>query len=240
MQADGPRGWGAPLHARVLDDTAVAAATTVLDLGCGTGEFAAAAVDRGAVLTGIDHDPAAVAEAARAVPGATFALGDAHDLPPGSFDVVVAVQVLMHVANPLVLLRAAAARGVLVSVTTWGREDECDVRAFGEAMAPWLPPRRPSGGPQPVTEPDRLLQLADMAGLRDPVVAEVVCPFRYPDEEALLAPLFGTGIGRHAINRGGPVAVRAAVLGRCAEFAQPDGSYVLGNRFRVLTARSRP
>lgn len=240
MSADGPRGWGAPLHARVLDDTAVAAGTTVLDLGCGTGEFAAAAVARGAALTGLDRDPAAVAEAAATVPGAAFTVGDAHDPPPGSFDVVVAVQVLMHAANPLVLLRAAAARGVLVSVTTWCREEECDVRVFGEALAPWLAPRRTPPGPAPVTEPDRLLKLVDMAGLTEPRTSEVVCPFGYPDADALVGPLFDTGMGRHAINRGGPGAVRAAVLQRCAEFARPDGSYVLENRFRVLTARGRP
>ncbi len=111
------------------------------------------------------------------------------------------------------------------------------MRAFGEALSPWLPPRPPRTGPPPVTEPDRLRQLAGMAGLADPVVGEVVCPFRYPDEDALLAPLFDTGIGRHAINRGGPVAVRTAVLERCAEFRRPDGSYLLLNRFRVLTAR---
>ncbi|MGI5126646.1 class I SAM-dependent methyltransferase [Pseudonocardia sp. CA-107938] len=230
MPSDGPRGWGAPLHARVLDDTRVGPGTTLLDLGCGTGEFAAAAVARGAVLTGIDHDPAAVAEAAATVPAATFAVGDVHVPPPGPFDVVVAVQVLMHVADPPALLRAAATRGVLVSVTTWGREEDCDVRAFGEALAPWLPPRRPA-------PPDRLVDLAVTAGLAGPVLAEVVCPFHYPDEDALLAPLFETGMGRHAINRAGPVAVREAVLARCAEFAQPDGSYVLENRFRVLTAR---
>jgi SAM-dependent methyltransferase len=217
----------------VLDETAVGAGTTVLDLGCGTGEFAAAAVARGAVLIGIDQDPAAVAEAAAAVPDAQFSVGDVHDPPPGPFDVVVAVQVLMHATNPLVLLRAAAARGVVVSVTTWGREDECDVRAFGEAIAQWLPRRRgPAGG-----GPDRLVQLAGVAGLVDPVVGEVVCPFTYPDEDALFAPLFDTAIGRQAINRVGPDAVRAAVLERCAEFAQPDGSYVLQNRFRVLTAQ---
>ena len=209
----------------------------MLDLGCGTGEFAAAAFARGAVLTGIDQDPGAVAEAAATVPGATFTVGDAHDPPAGPFDVVVAVQLLMHVANPLVLLRAAGAAGILVSVTTWAGEDECDVRAFGEALSPWLPPRPPRTGPPPVTEPDRLWQLAGMAGLADPVVGEVVCPFRYPDEDALLAPLFGTGIGRHAINRGGPDAVRRAVVERCAEFRRPDGSYLLLNRFRVLTAR---
>ncbi|SHK79104.1 Methyltransferase domain-containing protein [Pseudonocardia thermophila] len=237
MPTDGPRGWGAPLHARVLDDARVGPGTTVLDLGCGTGEFAAAAVARGAVLTGIDRDPAAVATAAATVPSATFAVGDVHDPPPGRFDVVAAVQVLIHAANPLVVLRAAAARGVLVSVTTWGTEAECDVRAFGEALAPWLQPRRPPAGPPPVTDPDRLLQLARLAGLGEPVLAEVVCPFHYQDADALVAPLFETGIGRHAINRAGPGAVREAVLQRCAEFAQPDGSYVLHNRFRVLTGR---
>lgn len=237
MQADGPQGWGAPLYARVLDVAGVGAGMTVLDLGCGPGEFAAAAVARGAVLTGIDTDPGAVAAAAARVPSATFAVGDAHDPPPGPFAVVAAVQLLAHIANPLVVLRSAAAVGHLVTVTTWGREEECDVRAFGEALSPWLPPRSTPPGPAPVTDPDRLRQLADMAGLADPVLDEVVCPFAYPDEDELLAPLFQTGIGRHAINRGGPQAIRTAVLDRMAEYRQRDGSYVLLNRFRVLAAR---
>ena len=77
----------------------------------------------------------------RCRPG-TFRVGDAHDPPAGPFDVVAAVQLLAHVANPLVVLRGRAPGSARVAVTVWGREQECDVRAFGEALAPWLPPRR--------------------------------------------------------------------------------------------------
>jgi 2-polyprenyl-3-methyl-5-hydroxy-6-metoxy-1,4-benzoquinol methylase len=57
----GPRGWGAPLYARVLDAAGVGAGVRVLDLGCGAGEFARLAVERGARVTGVDADRSAVA-----------------------------------------------------------------------------------------------------------------------------------------------------------------------------------
>jgi SAM-dependent methyltransferase len=233
---EGPDGWGRPLHVRVLDAAGVRAGTTVLDLGCGPGLFARAAADRGARVTGIDVDGSVVAAASAAVPEGDFRVGDAHEPPSGPFDVVAAVQLLSHVANPLAVLRAAAAVGDTVAVTVWGREEECDVRAFGEALAPWLPPRRPPPGPPPLTEPDRLRQLIAMAGLEVVSLDEVVCPFTYADEDELVAPLMGTGMGRHAVNRGGPGAVRAAVLKRLERNRTPQGSYVLGNLFRVLVA----
>jgi ribosomal protein L11 methylase PrmA len=75
---EGPAGWAEPLHARVLDAAGIGPGTRVLDLGCGTGAFAAAAVARGARVRGIDSDPGAVARARTAVPEAAFAVGDAH------------------------------------------------------------------------------------------------------------------------------------------------------------------
>jgi SAM-dependent methyltransferase len=229
----GPRGWGAPLYARVLDVAGVGAGVRVLDLGCGAGEFARLAAERGALVTGVDADRGAVAAAAAAVPAGTFLVGDAHDPPPGPFDVVAAVQLLAHVANPVAVLRAAARVGSTVAVTVWGREQECDVRAFGEALAPWLPPRRSAGGPPPITEPARLRKLVELAGLRIASLDEVGCPFDYPDEDALFAPLLDTGIGRAAMNRAGPAAVRAAVLERLAGNRTPTGGYRLHNLFRV-------
>ena len=80
--AEGPRGWGAPLHARVLDAAGVAPGTRVLDLGCGWGSSPGRAAERGARVTGLDADPAAVAAAAAAVPAGSFLVGDAHDPPP--------------------------------------------------------------------------------------------------------------------------------------------------------------
>ncbi|QJY45681.1 methyltransferase domain-containing protein [Pseudonocardia broussonetiae] len=237
--SEGPRGWAAPLYARVLDATGVAAGTRVLDLGSGGGGFAAAAVARGAVVHGIDTDPSAVAVASGEVPDAVFAVGDAHDLGSlGPFDVAAAVQLLAHVVNPVLVLREAARVAPVVAVTVWGREEECDVRAFGEALAPWVGSRRAPDGPPPITEPARLRALVELAGLTVTSFDEVVCPFDYPDDDELVGPLFGTGIGRHAVNRGGPVAVRDAVLERFERHRTPGGGYRLENVFRVLTATS--
>jgi SAM-dependent methyltransferase len=231
---EGPRGWAAPLYAAVLDATGVGAGTRVLDVGCGGGGFARAAVARGAHVHGVDGDPSAVDLAAREVPEATFAVGDATELGEvGPVDVVGLVQLVAHLRDPQRALREAArvAPDGIVAVTVWGREQDCDVRAFGEALAPWLGPRR-----APEDGPDLLADLVVGSGLAVASSTQVVCAFRYPDDDAVLGPLFDSGLGRHAINAAGPVAVRDAVLARLERHRDGEG-YVLNNTFRVLTAR---
>lgn len=236
MSGDGPDGWGAPLHVRVLELAGVGPGTTLLDLGCGPGLFARAAVVRGALVTGIDVNPQVVAAAARSVPEATFRVGDAQEPPSGPFDVVAGVQLLQHVADPQAVLRAAGAIGGAVVVSVWGREEECDVGVFGATLARWLPLRPTPPGPPTITDPARLRELVGLAGLDVVEMAEVGCPFTYADEDELVGPLFATGLGRAAMNRAGPGAVRAAVLASLEHRRQPDGSYVLSNLFRVLHA----
>jgi SAM-dependent methyltransferase len=231
---EGPRGWGAPLHAAVLDATGVGADTSLLDVGCGAGLFARAAADRGAWVTGIDTDPMAVARAAAEVPAGSFLVGDAVDPPPGPFDVVAAVQLLMHVPDPAAVLAAAARRGHVVAATVWGRQHECDIRVFGEALAPWLGPRPPDS---PVTEPHRLRALAGRAGLVVERLDELVSPFDYADEDELLGPLFESALGQAVGRRAGPVALRDAVLTALEPYRTDVGGYRLQNLFRVLVAR---
>jgi len=231
VEGEGPRGWGAPLHAAVLEATAVGPATTLLDLGCGTGLFARAAIDRGARVTGIDLDPAAVARATAEVPGGVFAVGNAQEPPSGPFDVV---QLLMHVPDPVAVLVAAARVGSVVAATVWGQEEECDVRVLGEALAPWLGQRPPSGAP--ITEPTRLRAVAEQAGLAVDRVDRVVCRFDYADDEELLGSVFDSALGRAAGRRAGPVAVREAVLERLEPYRTAPGGYRLENVFRVLVA----
>lgn len=234
MTDAGPRGWGVPLHAAVLDATGVGPGTTVLDLGCGAGLFARAAADRGARVSGIDVDPEAVRLAAAEVPEGSFTVAAAEEPPPGRFDVVTAVQLLMHVPDPIRVLAAARRAGDVVAVTVWGREEECDVRAFGEALAPWLGPR-PAGVPE-IAEPDRLLAAARRAGLAVDRLEEVVCPFDYADEDELLGPLLDSGVGRAVARRAGPGALRSAVLDRLEPYRTAAGGYRLQNLFRVLVA----
>jgi SAM-dependent methyltransferase len=243
---DGPAGWGAPLHAHALDAADVGPQTSVLDLGCGTGELAAAAAARGARVVGVDLDPAAVKLAADAVPSGAFRVGDAHDLGAvdalgGPFSVVAAMQLLTQVANPLRVLREAArvavAGGTLVA-SVWGRESECEVRVFGEALAPWLPPRRPPSGPPSLTDPEHLRKVAWLAGLAVAGIDEVVCAFDYPDDEAVLGPLLESGLGRAAVARAGRAAASSAVLERLAAHRTPGGGYRLRNLFRVLVAHT--
>src|SRR3954447_16152371 len=234
VSAEGPRGWGAPLHAAVLDATAVGPGTRLLDLGCGNGVFARAATDRGALVTGVDTDLVAVRLAAAEVPEGTFAVGTAEDPPPGRFDVVAAVQLLMHVADPVAVLAATRRAGAVVAATVWGREEECDLRLFGEALAPWRGPRPPAD--HPVSDPVRLRAIAERAGLVIVRLEEVTCPFEYDDADELLGPLFGSGLGRAVGRRVGPVALREAVLQRFAPYRTRDGGYRLSNLFRMLVA----
>jgi SAM-dependent methyltransferase len=232
--SEGPRGWGAPLHAAVLDATGVGRGTTLLDLGCGSGLFARAAADRGARVTGVDPDPRAVAQAAAEVPEGSFAVGTAEQPPAGPFDVVAAVQLLMHVIDPVAVLAAAGRAGAVVAATVWGREEECDVRVFGEAVAPWLGARPPGG--HPVTDPRVLRRTAERAGLAVDRLDEVVCPFDYADEDVVLGPLFDSALGRAAGRRAGPIALRDAVLQRLEPYRTAAGGYRLHNLFHLLVA----
>ena len=233
---EGPRGWGAPLYAAVLDAVEAGPDTALLDLGCGTGLFARAAADRGVRVTGIDADPAAAVLAAAEVPEGTFSVADALDPPPGPFDVVTAVQLLPHVPDPVAVLIAAGRVGAVVAATVWGRPDECDVRLFGEALAPLLGTGTLATS-APLGDPEQLRGLAGRAGLRVERLEEVVCPFDYADEDALMEPLFASGLGRAAARRAGPGAVRTAVLERLVPYRTATGGYRLHNLFRFVVGR---
>jgi ribosomal protein L11 methyltransferase len=110
----------------------------LLDYGCGSGILAIAAAKLGAVeVTGIDVDPQALAtsreNATRNAVEARFLLPD--DLPPGTFDIVVA----NILSNPLILLAPALAGRVRVG----GRIALAGVLATQEdsvacAYAPWF------------------------------------------------------------------------------------------------------
>jgi len=103
-----------PMGAELVRRARIRAGEHVLDVGCGRGAVlvpAAAAAGPDGRVTGIDLAPAMVELTARALaelPTVTVSVGDAQqpDLPPGSFDVVTAGQVLFFLPDPPAALRA--------------------------------------------------------------------------------------------------------------------------------------
>jgi ubiquinone/menaquinone biosynthesis C-methylase UbiE len=94
----------------------------VLDVGCGTGQLAAALVERGARVWGVDPTPEMLALARRAAPRAGFKQGSAEALPfkDDWFERVV-FRLVLHLADPAHAFaeaqRVLAPGGRVVAVT---------------------------------------------------------------------------------------------------------------------------
>ncbi len=114
----------------LLDAGGVKAGRKVLDVATGPGYVAAAAVQRGAVATGIDFAAAAVAVAREQYPDIEFKTGSAEklDFSDYQFDVVLMNFGLLHLARPEQAL--AEAQRVLrpggrIAFTVWGDPQMC-------------------------------------------------------------------------------------------------------------------
>lgn len=86
----------------LLDAAGVKAGIALLDIACGPGYLAGAAVERGATAVGIDFAPSMVSEARKNFPRAEFRHGDAEALEfeSRSFDAVVCGFGLGHLPDP--------------------------------------------------------------------------------------------------------------------------------------------
>ncbi len=85
----------------LLDAAGVRRGDRVLDVATGTGAVAAAAVARGALVTGVDISEEMLAVARERVPEARFLAGDAEALAVGEgFDVLVAAFLINHLPHP--------------------------------------------------------------------------------------------------------------------------------------------
>jgi SAM-dependent methyltransferase len=120
LEARGGTPTQVRLRRRFLRFVPVRAGQRVLEVGCGTGvvlrDLAAMVGRRGAVV-GVDHSHAVLAAArrlCRPAPGCgriTLRLGDGARLPfatAGRFDATLGITVMLHVAEPLVVVREMA------------------------------------------------------------------------------------------------------------------------------------
>lgn len=121
---DTPRGQRIELAERALLDWLlghVPDATSLLDVGCGTGRFTAWLAGRGPQVFGLDHSPAMLAAMRQRHGEIPTILGDAHRLPlrTGAVDLTLLLTTLEFLEESLVALAEAvrvSRRGLLLLV----------------------------------------------------------------------------------------------------------------------------
>ena len=233
-----------PAWLAVAEAAEVGPGLRVLDVACGSGEFARLAVDRGATVAGIDSSTAMIELAARLVPDADLRVGTLEQLPwtDGTFDVVTGFNAFQF-APDLPLALAEAARvcrpGGRIAVCNWGPVDQCDLVTVVRALehlqpGPTLVPRRPLG------EAGVLAELARGAGLRPGCGGLVDVPYRAPDTATLVRDVLSAGNVFPAVEHSGRELVSRVLVEAAAPFRHADGAYLLANTYRYLICHVPP
>lgn len=128
----------APIWIALCEELRRADVTSVLDLGCGPGQFAACLHKRCPAVSyvGVDFSPVAIDFARRMNPGTEFRLGDINDEKAfdGDYDAVVATEVLEHIDDDTGLLRRIPA-SKLVAFSVPNFDDRAHVRYFDTAKS---------------------------------------------------------------------------------------------------------
>jgi SAM-dependent methyltransferase len=247
-----PLGWAAvaePLNTglfeALLGATGVGRGTRVLDVGCGSGLALTFAVERGAVVAGIDVSPGLLGVARERLPDADLRLGDLQVLPFGddSFDVVMGVNAFQFAADPVAAL-AEAARvvrpGGSVAASLFAEPNRNESTAIHEAMSSLSPPQRQAAhAPYSLSEPGSLETALASAGLVVETTEDVPVEWAYTSADDAVRGLLSSGGGARAIQDSGRAAVEQAVRGALVAFTHADGRVVMRNVFRYVVA-SRP
>jgi SAM-dependent methyltransferase len=242
--ADVQESVALPLFETVLQETAVAKNTSVLDIGCGSGIFCEMAAKRGARVGGLDASDQLIAIARERVPSGDFRTGEMEELPyeDQTFDMVTGFSSFQFAANPIKALQEASrvSRTGTVVIAVFGAPEESEATAYIKAMGSLLPPP-PSGAPGPfaLSAGGALEALVIKAGLTPSVLKKVACPWDYPDEEITLRGLMSSGPAIRAIQEKGEDVVRDIILKVIAPFKTSSGGYYLTNHFHYLTATAQ-
>ncbi|MEV6242222.1 class I SAM-dependent methyltransferase [Lentzea sp. NPDC051838] len=213
-----------PAWKTAIARTNIKPGSTVLDLGCGSGEFCALATEAGAHATGIDASHEMIELARDTAPADEFHVRALGPLPweDGTFDVVTAFNALFFAADP----EAAFAEAVRVSndhvvVCDWHPEIPSDTITVGWSV------KGPSGRRRAKTpEPDEKLTID--------------IPQHFPDEATMLQAFLSTGGYQPIIETDGEESVAEKIRAATEQFRTAEGGYRFANTYLMSIFRKNP
>lgn len=237
---DGFGAMTAGLHGRLLAEAGVGPGSRLLEVGCGTGRLAAAAVAMGAEVVATDAVEQMVGEAARALPKARVLKAELPGLPfaADEFDQAVGAFVINHVPDPPGAVRDLArvvVPGGRVVLSCWdtleaNRAQGVFFDAVAEAGA-----SRPAGLPEATpfeayAGPDRFAALLRTGGLTAVEVHRVGWLHRVDPDQWWRDILSGTVLTSSLIegqDRATTARIKAAYDALTACWAEPGGTVAL-------------
>ena len=234
----------------LLDAASVAPGMRVLDVGTGSGDAAARAVERGAAATGVDVSAAMVEIASQRHPVATFVQASATQLPfaDDSFDAAVGNIVIQHIGEPeraaRELARVLASDGA-VALSTWDEPERSPFFAalLGAVADAEIPsPSEVPAGPSffQFADEEVFRSLLEDAGFVGLDVTAITVDFRLRSVEELLTALAEGTVRTGALVRATHDEQRDRVresLGARIEPWRRGGGYVVPASIRIASGR---
>jgi SAM-dependent methyltransferase len=232
-----------PLYESVAARPELAAATAILDVGCGPGLATQVFSRRIGRVAGVDAAVPFVEIARRRLPVGDFRVAEMEELPhsDGAFDVVTGFNAFQYAASPAGALREAArvikADGTII-IAVWGLPESCEAAGHLKALGSLMPPPPPGApGPFALSDQSRLKELAADARLTPVEIVDVPCPWVYPDLETALRGMLSAGPAERAIRSSSLAQARDAVASAIEPYRTASGGYRMDNTFRYLVAR---
>ncbi len=215
----------------ILDSLEPLDGQRLLDVGCGTGHLAAAAVRRGAEVLGVDFVESMVARAQTNYPGIAFRLGDAEalDCDDASFEAVTCSFALLHLSDQ----EAAVAEAFRVlhsggryAFTAWrgpedGREFFALTRRAIEAHGSGdvgLPAAAPPG--DRLATPEVASETLAAAGFVEPELRDLSLVWRNRSAQAIMDAIYEGGVRTAMVMRAQSAEARARIEAAILEAAE--------------------
>jgi SAM-dependent methyltransferase len=244
-----PRDWAEiaepqneALFERLLDVTAAADGTRMLDVACGSGFAAGLAAARGASVAGVDVTPALLEIARERSPAGDFREAGMDALPfaDACFDVVTGVNGFQFALDPAVALGEAGrvlVPGGRLAAATFAEPGRNEGTVLHLAMKALVEEPADDGyTPYSLSSPGGLERALTAAGLTVTEAGEVPLTWSYPDTETTLRALLASAGGARSARAVGEERVRAALTEAMRPFQDAAGAVAIRNVFRYVVA----